>query len=356
MRRRGFEPIRALLHDIDAITDAASFARVLAELHLTGVDAFFTVESEQDMKDATQMLAKLDQGGLGMPDRDYYLVSDDKTAHVRAAYLAHVQRVFELLGDPHPVAQVEAFSVLSLEKDLATAQLSQVERRDPDKVYHRMDRAGVAQAAPGFAWDVYWKELGAPGVAAVNLAVPAYFTATFGSAAAAGGVGRFRSYLRWQVARGFAELLPKRFVDESFSFEKEMTGAAKIKPRWKRCVHTVNRGMGEALGIPFVAAKLGPEGKEMTQGMVRRIELAMQADVDTLAWMDAPTRAHALDKVHKLFNKIGYPEKWRNYDTLAAKIQRGSVRRQRRRGRARSSCRRELAQVGKPVDRAEWLA
>jgi endothelin-converting enzyme/putative endopeptidase len=354
IEKNGLQPIRQLLHDIDAVSDAAGLARVVADMHLAGAKAFFDVESEQDAKDATEMVARIDQGGLGMPDRDYYLTTDDKTVHVRAAYLAHVQRVFELLGDPHPTAQIEAASVLALEKGLATSQMSRVDRRDPEKVYHRMDRAGVAQTAPGFAWDAYWKQLGVPGITTFNLAVPAYFTATFGpQASAAGDVGRFRPYLRWQVARAFAQMLPKRFVDESFSFEKEKTGAAKILPRWKRCVHAVNRGMGEALAIPFVAAKLGPEGKEVTQGMVRRIELAMQADLDTLAWMDAPTRARALEKVHKLLNKIGYPEKWRNYDSLAARIQRGSYASNVAEA-DRFELRRQLAQVGKPVDRAEW--
>jgi len=357
VEKDGLAALKPLLRAIDGVSDAKGLARVVAELHLAGVDAFFRVGSEQDAKDATRMIAGLDQGGLGMPDRDYYLKDDEKTVHVRDAYLAHLGRVFELLGDKPKVAAAEAAEVLALEKELAAAQITRVEHRDPQKVYHKMDRAGVAQAAPAFAWDVYWKGLGLAGVSAINLAVPGYFTSTFSAPAApakgASPLARYRPYLRWHLVRSYAKRLPQRFVDESFAFEKELTGAPKLLPRWKRCVRAVDGAMGEALAIPFVAAKLGAEGKDVTQAMVRQIESAMQADLDTLAWMDAPTRARALEKVHKLFNKIGYPDRWRSYDGLARAIKRTSYASNVVLAE-RFELRRKLAQVGNPVDRAEW--
>jgi len=356
VEKDGLRSLQPLLAQIAQVKDPGTLARAVADLQLSGVDAFFRVGSEQDAKDATQMIAGLDQGGLGLPDRDYYLKDDDaKMVKVRDAYLAHVAKVFELLGDKPAAATSGAASVMGLERELATAQISRVEHRDPQKTYHKMDPGGVAQAAPGFQWDAYWKELGLPKVSAINLAVPSYFQAVFpaGVAGKSTDFGRYRAYLRWQLARAFSRTLPQRFVDENFAFEQQLTGAQKILPRWKRCVHTVDGAMGEALAIPFVAAKLGESGKQTTQSMVKQIEGAMTTDLDALVWMDAPTRAKAHEKVAKLFNKVGYPDQWRSYDGLAKKISKTSYA-----GNValaeRFEMRRKLTQVGKPVDRAEW--
>jgi putative endopeptidase len=356
VEKDGLRALQPLLHEIDAVSDANSLARAVADLQLAGAEPFFGVSSDQDAKDATTMLATLDQGGLGLPDRDYYSNNDAKTVHVRMAYLAHLAHVFQLLGEKAPQATADAVSVLSLETQLAAAQMSRVDRRDPQKVYHKMDRAGVAAAAPGFAWDTYFRELGAPKVAVINLAVPAYFSATFpapGRHAKSNAAAAYRPYLRWQLVRAYQQRLPAAFVDEAFSFDKELTGAAKILPRWKRCVHAVDGGMGEALAIPFVSATLGVEGKQVTQGMVKQIETAMKTDLATLGWMDAATRAKAEEKVAKLMNKIGYPDAWRNYDHLVPKIKRTSYAANVA-AASRFELQRKLAQVGKPVDRTEW--
>jgi len=357
VEKDGLRALQPLLREIDGVSDATSLARVVAHLHLANAEAFFRVGSEQDAKDATTMIAGVDQGGLGMPDRDYYLKDDQRISQIRDAYAAHLGRVFALLGEKPEAAAADAAAVLALEKAMAGAQISRVEHRDPQKVYHKMDRAGVTQTAPGFAWDAYFGELGVAKVAPINLAVPTFFSATFPApkppAKGDPGVARYKPYLRWQLVRAYERVLPQRFVDESFSFEKELTGAAKILPRWKRCVRTVDGAMGEALAIPFVEAKLGPEGKQVTQAMVKQIEAAMQSDLDTLAWMDTATRARAVEKVHKLWNKIGYPDQWRNYDAMASKVGRTSYASNVALA-ARFEMKRKLAQVGKPVDRAEW--
>jgi endothelin-converting enzyme/putative endopeptidase len=353
VEKDGLTALRPLLREIQGLSDAKGLAKIVADLHLAGVDAFFRVGSEQDAKDATQMIAGLDQGGLGLPDRDYYLRDDDaKMLKVRDAYVAHVTRTFELLGDKPEVAAAQAAQVLSVEKQLAAAQISRVEHRDPQKTYHKVDRAGLASAVAGFAWDTYWTALGIPKVAAINLAVPKALGDVFGAVPTAAAFPAYRAYLRWQLTRAFSRTLPKSFVDESFAFEQQLTGAPKLLPRWKRCVRATDAAMGEALAIPFVADRLGESGKHETQSMVQQIEGAMKADLAGLAWMDGPTRARAEEKVQKLFNKIGYPDKWRNYDALARKV-RGSYAANVAEAQ-RFELRRKLAQVGKLVDRAEW--
>ncbi len=356
VEKDGIRALAARLSEIASVADAKGLARVTADLVLAGARPFFAVGAEQDAKDATQMIAAIDQAGLGMPDRDYYIKDDEKTAHVRDAYLAHVERVFTLLGDAAPQAKQEASDVLALEKELAKAQISRADHRDPNKVYHRVDRAGLLRTAPAFEWDVFWKELGRPDVAAINVAVPDYLTAAFATmvtGTAASWLGPFKSYLRWHYVLPYQRTLPHKFVDESFAFEKELTGAATIEPRWKRCVRAVDGGLGEALAIPFVQEKLGDEGKATTQAMIREIEAAMEEDIEGLSWMDDATRAKAQAKVHKLSNKIGFPDTWRNYDALAPKIQRRSYAANVAEA-GRFEIQRELAQVGKPVDRAEW--
>jgi putative endopeptidase len=360
VEKNGLKALMPLLHEVDGVTNATTLAVTMADLELAGADPFFRIGSEQHAKDATTMIAGLDQAGLGMPDRDYYLKDDEKTVHVRDAYVAHVQRVFELLGDAPAVAHDEAANVLAEEKALAAAQISRVDHRDPQKIYHKLDFAGVTATSPGFAWPAFWKELGIAKTAAVNVYEPAYLTAAFGPLApdadkkvAAAWAATMRPYLRWRLVRSYMRFLPQKFVEESFSFEKELTGAARIEPRWKRCVRAVDGGMGEALAVPFVASKLGADGKAATQEMVRAIEAAMQGDLETLAWMDAPTRARALEKVHKLFNKIGYPDRWRDYSTLVPKLRRTSYASNVIES-GRFELKRKLLQIGKPVDRAEW--
>jgi len=359
VEKDGLTALRPLLREIDAVSSPTSLAVAIADLQLAGAQPFIETSSEQDAKDATTVIVGIDQSGLGMPDRDYYLKDDDaKIVAVRTAYLGHLERVFVLLGDKPAVAHDEAQSVLAEEKALAAAQITRVDHRDPQKVYHKLDRAGLRDTSPGFAWDAYFQALGIPKVATINVYVPSYLTAAFTApppdpSHKTSWAATLRPYLRWHLARTFMRLLPKAFVDESFAFEKELSGAAKILPRWKRCVRSVDAMMGEALAVPFVAAKLGADGKAATQGMVREIEASMEADLGGLGWMDEPTRTRALDKVHKLFNKIGYPDTWRSYATLAPRLKRGSYASNMLES-GRFDLRRRLAQIGKPVDRSEW--
>lgn len=350
--------LRALLPElarIEGVKDVPSLSREVARLHKMGAYPFFTLSSQQDFKDATQEIALVDQRGLGMPDRDYYLKDDEKTVALRAKYLAHVERVFALLGDKPDAAKKEAAAVFALEKALATDQMSRVDRRDPAKVYHRMSSPELAKLAGTFKWDLYFSEVGAPAkIQAINVAVPDYvvsFDKHFASATKDSWANEIRPYLRYTLARSYANSLPKRFVDEEFSFNKDLTGQEKIDPRWRRCVRAIDDGMGEALAIPFVKQKFGDDGKQATVAEVKNIEAAMQADLQHLAWMDDATRARAMDKVHKIANKIGFPGKWRNYDAL--KVDRKSYVGDQLKA-VEFETKRDLAKIGKPVDHNEW--
>jgi endothelin-converting enzyme/putative endopeptidase len=355
IEKEGVRPLAAHLAEMDKIKDARSFAKAMASLTLAGVSAFFDIDPEQDPKDATRMIVEIDQSCLGMPDRDYYLRDDERLAHVREAYQAHVARSFELAGDSPAQAKDESAAVLSLEKDLAAAQIPRTEHHDPSKTYHKVDRAGLARMAPAFDWDTYFKEVGRPDVKTIHVDVPSFVTAAFASLSGPPGawLPRVQSYLRWRYVRRYERVLTRKLVDESFAFEKELSGARVIAPRWKRCVREVDVAMGEALAIPFVEAKLGDDGKAATTAIVREIEAAMEEDLEGLPWMDEATRARAETKVHKLVNKVGYPDRWRSYDALAPKIKRTAYASNVLEAR-RFEAIRELALVGKPVGRAEW--
>ena len=351
----GLRALAPELARIDGVKDAAGLSREVAKLHKIGVYPFFVFGAEQDFKDATQEIAVVDQRGLGMPDRDYYLKDDAKTSTLREKYLAHVERVFGLLGDKPEVAKKEAAAVLALEKALATDQISRVDHRDPAKIYHRMTPPELGKLAHAFKWDLYFSEVGAPAsLKAVNVTVPDYvasFDKRFAAATKDTWAGEIRPYLRFTLVRSYANNLPKRFVDEEFAFKKDLTGQEKIDPRWRRCVRAVDQGMGEALAIPYVKQKFGVDGKKATLAEVKSIEAAMQADLQKVAWMDEATRTRAMDKVHKIANKIGFPEKWRNYDAL--KVDRKSnVGNQMR--AVEFETKRDLAKIGKPVDHGEW--
>ena len=354
VEKDGLRALAPELAKIDAVKDVAGLAREVGRLHALGAHPYFVLGAAQDFKDATQEIAELDQGGLGMPDRDYYVKDDAKTVAIRDKYVAHVERFFGLLGDKPEVAKKEAAAVYALEKALAEAQITRVEHRDPVKTYHRMTPAELAKTASTFKWDAYFKELGGSQITALNVRVPDYvasFDKRFASLAKDAFASEVRPYLRYTLVRTYADQLPKSFVDEQFSFRREFTGQEKIDPRWRRCVRAVDFGMGEALAIPFVKQRFGGEAKPAAVAEVKEIEAAMTADLGQLSWMDDATRAKALEKVHKIANMIGFPDKWRSYDGL--KLDRKSnVLNQMHAGQF--EIRRDLGKIGKPVDKSEW--
>jgi putative endopeptidase len=343
--------LKQQLKRVDIIRDQAGLQKEVARIHLGIGSPFFDFGQQQDFKDASQVIGVLDQGGLGMPDRDYYLSTTGKMPEIRKAYQAHVEKMMTLAGEKPEQAKKDADTVMKIETALAQASMSRTDRRDPNKIYHRLELAGIEKAAPKWNWKAYLKEMGTPEVTQINVASPEFFTA-LNKQLTATPIADWKAYLRWHVVHNSAPALSKPFVDENFAFYgKTLSGQAEIEPRWKRCTKAVNHLMGEALGKMFVEKTFGAEGKERTQAMVHEIEQSMGANLDTLKWFDDATRKQAHEKLAAIANKIGYPDKWRNYDAL--EVQRDSYLANAMRA-GEFETHRELAKIGKPVDKTEW--
>ncbi len=350
IEKRALDELKPELKRIDAVRDPKTLVDALAHLHSIGVSAAFGFDSEIDFKDASMMIAGVSQGGLGLPERDYYFRDDPRTKDIRAAYESHVARMLELIGEAPKQAEADAQTVLKVETQLAGASMTNVELRDPQKIYHRLDLAGLKKLAPDVAWDGYLAKIGFPAITAINVAQPD-FVKELDAMTKSVKIADWRTYLRWHLARATSPWLSRRFVDEWFQFRQVLTGTKVLQPRWKRCVRFADEMMGEALAQPFVKEHLGEDGKQAAAQMVDGIEASMKGDLESLAWMDDATRAKAEDKLAKIVNKIGYPSKWRSYDGLA--IDRASFLANAERASA-FEVNRELTKVGKPVDKEEW--
>lgn len=331
--------------------NAKDVARVVGSLHAQSVFPLFRFGPNNDFKDATQMIGEVDQGGLGLPDRDYYLKDDDKTKALLALYKEHVKNVFVLLGEPAETAAKSAAAVVDLETALARVSLTRVERREPKNLYHRLERKGLKAEAPAFAWDEYFKAAGAGSVQALNVTHPPFFKEVARLATSVPAAS-WTPYLTWNYVTNAVPALPKAFQEERFRFSQNLTGAKEDVARWKKCVRFSNSALGEALAQPYITRTFGTDGKTTTQQMVAEIEKAFERNLDTLAWMDAATREQALVKVRKIVNKIGYPDKWRDYSAM--KVDRASFLRTVMGANSFEQAR-QVAKIGKPVDKDEWL-
>jgi endothelin-converting enzyme/putative endopeptidase len=336
------------LKKVDALKDLEGAARLLATFHARGVRALFEFGADQDFKDARQVIGIADQGGMGLPDRDFYLKDDRQ--QIRDAYQALVEHQLVNLGDKPAAAKKAAQTVVALETALAKVALGRVERRDPYKIYHRIDRTGLAAAAPHFAWSAYFDEAGAPELQAINVTVPDFFTGLDALFASKKQLADLKTYLRWHLLSAATPTLGKKFVDESFAFESKLTGQKALLPRWKRCVNQTVSGLSEAVGRSYVSRAFGKQSKPMALDTVQRVEAVFEADLAGLTWMDDATKQQAREKLHKMANKIGFPDSWRDYSTL--EVGRDSLLKNRLAAAAFES-KRQLAKVGKPVDRGE---
>src|SRR5581483_6383356 len=280
------QTLQDALRKIDAVKDGRGLARQVADSQASGARAFFGFGSQQDFKDATQVIGGADQGGLGLPDRDYYLKDDARMKDLRALYQDHVAKMLELAGEQEGAAKKQAQVVMNIETALAKDSMDKVERRDPNKIYHRLDRAGLKKTAPHFLWDAYFDELGAPGVQQINVLVPEFFAGMDKLIAQKGKLNDLKTYLRWKTLEASANTLGKGFVEERFRLTKALTGAKAILPRWKRCVQMTDRALGEALGRTFVTTTIGDEGKQIAETMVQGIEGAFDRNLAQVDWMD----------------------------------------------------------------------
>lgn len=353
IEQRGRTPLAPTLAAIDAMTSARELPALLARLQLdNGGDEFlFGFTSAQDFADSKAVIAFANAGGLGMPDRDYYTDSDKRALTLRQEYRRHVARSFALLGDSAAAAAQHADTVLRLETQLAQASLTRVELRDPYNLFHKMDRAGLEHLTPHFVWDPFLNALGLSGVNTLNVSQPKFYAA-LDQLLASTTLDDLKTYLRWHAVHAASPFLARRFEAERFAFfDHTLRGVPQQQPRWKRCVRQVDALLGEALGQEFVARTFGPKLKGATLLMTRQIEQAMHDDIEALPWMSAATKQQALAKLAAVVNKIGYPDHWRDYGSVA--IARGDYFQNAVHAIAFES-HRQLNKIGKPLDRAEW--
>ena len=353
VEKAGAAPLKPQLAAIAALKNKKELAALLGQEHLSteGSGLLFNFGSDQDFSDSSQVIAFALAGGLGLPDRDYYTKTDAKSEDIRQKYLAHVAKMLELLGDKPAVAKSEAQSIMRIETALAKASLTRVERRDPHKLFHKMDRAQLQALTPDFDWNTYLKVAGIPEVQTFNVTQPAFYK-ELDHQIQTNSLADLKNYLRWHVASANAPFLSSQFVRENFDFySRTLRGVQQLPPRWKRCVRLVDGLLGEALGQEFVNRAFSEDMKKRTVEMTQQIEQAMQNDIEQLTWMGPETKKQALEKLHSVVNKVGYPDKWRDYSSVT--IRRGDFLGDVQRSIAFES-HRQLNKIGKPLDRGEW--
>jgi putative endopeptidase len=352
-QRLGARPMKPALDLIDGMKSKKDLPAVLAALQLNSGDdgLFFGFGSGQDYADSSRVIAFANQGGLGMPDRDYYLKTDAKSKALREKYVAHVARMFQLMGDSPADAQAHADTVMSMETALAKGSMTLVDQRDPRHLFHPADERKLQALTPAFDWNSYLAGVGLAGNQRFNVSQPKFFQ-TLDVQLRMRTLDDIRTYLRWHVAHVSAPFLSKPFSDENFDYyRRTLRGVTQQPPLWQRCVVLVDNQIGEALGQEFVKENFSPELKAKTLHMTRQIQAAMESEIRNLDWMGPQTKEKALEKLHGVVNKIGYPDKWRDYsaleikrDDLLGNVQRGDAFEQRR----------QLAKIGRPVDHSEW--
>ena len=357
IERKGIQPIEPFLKQIDALTSKAELADEMVRLHQGSVRALFNFYVRPDDKKSDQEIAHVDQGGLGLPDRDYYLKTDPRSVELRKQYEDHIHALFALLekaegpsgATPDPEAETRA--VMQVETALAKASMDRVARRDPANTYHKMTVGDLALLTPDFEWKQYLSTIGIPPVEFVDVVAPDFVKA-LDPVIAGTSLADLKTYLRWQLLNAHADMLPRAFDQEDFRFKEHiLRGTQEMPPRWKRCVRATDRALGEALGQEFVKVAFQGASKEKTLQLVGQIEGEMRKDIDSATWMAPATKEQALAKLREVTNKIGYPEKWRDYSSV--KVTRddyfGNVLRA-----YDFELRRNFNKIGKPVDKSEW--
>jgi putative endopeptidase len=347
----GVGPLANELRLIAGLRTAAQLQPEIAHLQRMGVGATFEFGSTQDAKNSSQVIGGADQGGLGLPDRDYYTKTDDESKKIRDQYEEHIAKMLALAGDNETFAASEAKAILDLETKLASASMNRVDRRDPEKTYHKMDRAGLKALTPDWSWEDYFQEIGYPNIDTVDVSAPSFFQAMDRELKDT-RFETWKAYLRWHLLNTMAPYLSDAFVNEDFNFKgRVLQGTTELLPRWKRCVTATDRQLGEALGQIYVQKYFPPAAKARALDMVNHFTEALRDDLQTLPWMGPATRQQALEKLAKFARKIGYPDKWRDYTTYA--VDRGPYVLNQMHG-AQFEFKRDLNKIGKPVDRTEW--
>ncbi len=348
---KGSTPLKPELDRIAAIQDKDQLMDSIAYLHSFGVPALFGFGSSPDLHNASMIIATVGQGGLGLPDRDYYFETDPKSVETRQKYVEHMGRMFVLLGDDEATAKKEAQAVMDIETKLADAAFKRVMMRDPKNRDHKMKVADLAALAPNYRFERFFVAAGAPSFTEVNVVPPDFFQKT-NAVVDSVSIDDWKSYLRWHLVRSAAPTLSEPFVKENFSFYGQyLAGQKEQQARWKRCVQLTDGLLGEALGKPYVDETFGADGKARMLKMVNALEDALGSDIQDLDWMTAETKKQAIVKLHAITNKIGYPDTWRDYGTV--QIVRGDLLGNAQRARS-FEVKRNLGKIGKPLDKNEW--
>ena len=351
VEKKGTVPLQPELARIAAIKTKQEIIPQVAYMHGHGIPVLFSFYPMPDMHDSSLTIPNLDQGGITLPDRDYYIKDDAKSVETRQKYQEHVQKMFELAGDKPEVAAAEAKTVLAVETGLAKAAMDRTERRDPKKRDHMMQATEVVALAPNFALTQYFADNGSPKFTSLNVGNPDFFKAVNQQLDAV-ALDDWKTYLRWRTVDIYAPGLPKAFVDEDFQFNRQyMAGQKEIEPRWKRCIRSTDRSLGMALGQLYVDQVFGPDNKARTVKMVQAIEQAMHSDVGQLTWMSDTTKQQAYVKLAAIVNNIGYPDTWRDYSTVIVKRDdyAGNATRA-----AAFETHRQYNKMEKPTDRKDW--
>ncbi|HEX4007935.1 MAG TPA: M13 family metallopeptidase [Acidobacteriaceae bacterium] len=344
-------PLQPELDSINTLSRRSDLPALIARLNRMGVGVFLDFGSQQDFKNATQEIAYIDQSGLGLPEKDYYFRTDAKSVELRKQYVAHVANMLKLLGDAPDAAAAQAQKIMDLETALAKASQGNVERREPENIYHMTALAAFSAKAPAITAAQYIRMMGAPAVTELNVVSPDFFPA-LNTVLENTDMATLKAYMRVHLADSFSSRLPHAFDDENFDFfGRKLTGTPEQQARWKRCVNATDGTLGEALGKLYVAKYFTPDMKASTLQMVHDIEAAMGKDIEGLDWMSPETKKQAIDKLHMVTDKIGYPNKWRDYSKL--QIEPGDALGNAVRSRQFETAY-QLDKIGKPVNRDEW--
>ncbi len=347
---KGVEPLRPELKRIANAKDKAALIEAVARVQMLGPNPLFNFYSSPDLHSANDVIAYIDQGGLSLPDRDYYLKDDAKMTAARASLVEYATQMFTLIGQSPKQAADSAQSVLRIETALAKAAMDRTARRDPKTRDHKMTRDEAVALAPNFYLNRYFAAMGTPQFSTLNVSNPDFFKQVNGVLESE-SLDALRTYVSWHLIDGSAPWLSKPFVDANFKMQQALTGQSEIKPRWKRCVSSTDNALGEALGQRYVEQAFGADGKQRMLKMVDALEKSLDQDIRTLPWMTEETKKQAKVKLDAIRNKIGYPDVWRDYSSL--KIVRGDLLGNFLRANE-FEAKRQIAKIGKPVDRNEW--
>lgn len=352
VNRAGVSPLEPELKRISAISNRESLIDALGRLHSMGVPALFEFGAHPDLHDANREIAVMVQGGLGLPDREYYLGQSEESKRVQSKYVAHIAAMLGLLGDTPEPAEKEAGAVLEIEKTLAAASLDRVRMRDPKNHDHKIALTRLDTIAPNLLLARYFRSIGVPPFQEVNVTPPDFFE-KLNAAIASVPLDKWKAYLKWHLVQANAAFLSDPFVKEDFEFERRfLNGQKEIEPRWKRCVSATDRLLGQALGRLYVEQNFTPETKQRTLEMVKLEEETLAEDIGQLPWMTTETRRQALAKLNAIMNKIGYPEKWLDYSSVG--IKRNELAANVRNARS-FQVRYDLQKIGHARDRNEWI-